>query len=128
VDVLGDVHAGEGVGAAALLLDAAKIDVGGGASPAGRKWGTLSRIGAIRLSQSVASWIQRSFSGALVTKVPRPWNDFTRPSPCSRSMAWRTVTRATPNSRSSSSSVAILAPTGQWPSRMRRRSVDATCR
>jgi len=71
------VHAGEGVRLAGLLLDAAQVDVGGrrravALLDAGRKWGTLSRIGAIRLSQSVASWIQRSFSGALVTKVPRP--------------------------------------------------------
>ena len=121
MDVLGDVHARVGIGLAGLLLDAAQEHVGRGRRAValvdpGRRLArrraadarTLSRIGAIRLSQSVASWIQRSFSGALVTKVPRPWNDFTRPSPCSRSMAWRTVTRATPNSCSSSSSVAIL--------------------
>ena len=102
--------------------------LGGGCTSDGSRWGTLSRIGAIRLSQSVASCSQRSLSTALVTNVPRPWNDFTSPSPCSRSMAWRTVTRATPNSRSSSSSVAIFPPTAQWPSPMRRRSAEATCR
>ncbi len=74
----------------------------------GMNLGTLCLSVSISEGQLVSSLSQRVSSTSAATKVPLPCWRRTRPSFSKSSTAWRTVTRATPNSSCKSSMVEIF--------------------
>jgi DNA-binding transcriptional regulator YhcF (GntR family) len=134
-----EINVDDAVRAALVRMDPAHVDVALGRDAVALVQHRAARRlvdvedGRVRVAVDVGQVLQRRLDaqpavccGAAVTKVPRPRCGRTRPSRARRSIACRTVTRATSNSPTSCSSEGSLSPSFQTPLAIRCRNRSAS--